>query len=104
MKNSSNDAGVVSRLVFGENSFLFTGDLSSKGEKLLINSGENIVSDVLKVGHHGSKYSTSDLFLENVQPLPEAVESVKVGSQTYTRPANFTDTQWSAYKQSMGAK
>lgn len=33
-----------------------------------------------------------------------AANSVRVGNQTYTRPANFTDAQWSAYKQSVGAK
>ena len=47
---------------------------------------------------------TARMFLENVQPLPESGESVKVGSQTYTRPANFTDAQWNAYKQSVGAR
>jgi len=36
-------------------------------------------------------------------PAP-AANSVTVGGQTYTRPANFTDAQWSAYKQSVGAK
>jgi hypothetical protein len=43
---------------------------------------------------------------ENVfGPEPAAVpNSVTVGGKTYTRPANFTDDQWSAYKQSMGAQ
>lgn len=68
MKNTSNDTCVVSKLIFGNNSFLFTGDITSVAEKEIVDSGEDILSDVLKVAHHGSKYSTSDLFLENVKP------------------------------------
>jgi hypothetical protein len=37
-------------------------------------------------------------------PAAPAANSVTVGGQTYTRPANFTDAQWSAYKQSVGAQ
>lgn len=37
-------------------------------------------------------------------PAAPAANSVTVGGQTYTRPANFTDAQWSAYKQSVGAR
>lgn len=69
-KNTSNDTSIVSRLAFANISFLFTADIASKTEKELVNSYElaGIVSNVLKVAHHGSKYSTSDLFLENVKP------------------------------------
>lgn len=68
MKNSSNDSCVVSKVIFGKNSFIFAGDIDSKAEEELVNSGENISSNVLKVAHHGSKYSTSDLFLSAVRP------------------------------------
>lgn len=53
---------------------------------------------------------TAQMFLDNVQKLPTEAppapspNSVTVGGKTYTRPANFTDAQWSAYKQSMGAQ
>jgi hypothetical protein len=55
---------------------------------------------------------TAQMFLDNVQklstetpaPAAPAANSVTVGGQTYTRPANFTDAQWSAYKQSVGAR
>jgi competence protein ComEC len=83
LKNTSNDTGIVSKLIFGENSFLFTGDISSAAEKDIVNSGENILSDVLKVAHHGSKYSTSDLFLENVKPKIAVIE---VGKNSYGHP------------------
>jgi len=82
-KNTSNDAGVVCRLIFGNNSFLFTGDITSKAEKELIDSKENILSDVLKISHHGSKYSTSDEFLKTVSPKIAVIE---VGKNTYGHP------------------
>jgi competence protein ComEC len=88
MKNTSNDSCVVSKLLFGKNSFLFTGDISSVAEKELVNSGENILSDVLKVAHHGSKYSTSDLFLQGVKPK---IAVISVGAKnTYGHPTPET--------------
>jgi len=73
---NSNDTSIVSRLVLGYNSFLFTGDISEIAEKELIreyscsNSCElmSIDSDVLKISHHGSKYSSSEDFLKEVSP------------------------------------
>ncbi len=59
-----NDASIVLRMVYGHNSFLFMGDASSKVEKTLIN--DDIKTDVLKVGHHGSRYSSSEQFLDAV--------------------------------------
>jgi len=63
-----NDTSVVARLVFRENSFLFTGDISKKIEKELIEKEFEIDSDVLKVGHHGSKTSTGEDFVREVSP------------------------------------
>lgn len=84
LKNkSANDTCVVAKLIYGNNSFLFTGDISSVAEKELINSKENILSDVLKVAHHGSKYSTSDLFLKNIQP---EYAVISVGKNSYGHP------------------
>lgn len=67
-KNSANDTSVVLKLIYGENSFIFTGDISSKTEEKIIDYKPNLNLDVLKVAHHGSKYSTSELFLSVVQP------------------------------------
>ena len=84
VKNTSNDTCVVSKIIYGESSFLFTGDISSVAEKQLVNSGENISADVLKVAHHGSKYSTSDLFISAVKPKIAVIE---VGAKnTYGHP------------------
>lgn len=60
----SNENSIVLKLVYGENSFLFTGDAPKNVEKYLISVfGNYLESDVLKVGHHGSNTSTSDEFL-----------------------------------------
>ena len=84
LKNSANDTSIVSYLVFGKNSFLFTGDIGASAEKVLINSGQTGSLDVLKVAHHGSKYSTSDLFLQNVKPK---IAVISVGAKnTYGHP------------------
>jgi len=53
------------------------------------------------------------MFLENMSELPQKTEpdvpekkrdTAIVGGKTYLRPANFTDEQWNAYKQAVGAK
>jgi competence protein ComEC len=64
----ANNKSVVARLDYGENSFLFTGDIESPAEKEIISGGENIDVDFLKVAHHGSKYSSSDEFLDRASP------------------------------------
>lgn len=67
----NNWSGVI-RLVYGETSFLFTGDAEAKSEKLILKDGEQYVwdlrADVLKCGHHGSKTSSSAKFLKAVNP------------------------------------
>jgi len=69
LKAGDNDKSIVFRLVFNKASFLFTGDISQGVEKNLL--AENIIldSDVLKIAHHGSKYSNSPEFLSAVSPL-----------------------------------
>ena len=65
---SAHDEMVVARLVYGNNSFLLTGDMEDNLESFLLSFGGSIKSDVLKVGHHGSKTSTSEKFLGLVNP------------------------------------
>jgi competence protein ComEC len=75
----SNDTAIVSKLIYKDSSFLFTGDISSKIESGL----DDIDVDVLKVAHHGSKYSTSEEFLKKVTPL---VSVIQVGKNSYGHP------------------
>ena len=67
-EKDTNLNSITARLIFGENSFLFTGDLPSDGESALMRSNFVLNSRVLKIGHHGSKYSTSEGFLKAVDP------------------------------------
>ncbi len=62
------DAMVVSRLVYASSSALLTGDAERALEYQLLFSGAPLKSDVLKIGHHGSKTSTSQDFLTAVAP------------------------------------
>jgi competence protein ComEC len=63
-----NNYSIVLRVVFGGNSFLFTGDAQTESEKEMLAKGYPLKSDVLKVGHHGSGTSTSAAFLQAVSP------------------------------------
>ncbi len=67
----TNEGSIVMHLVYGETSFMLTGDAPSEIEARLISldgtDGE-LPSTVLKAGHHGSKYSTSDAWLDALHP------------------------------------
>ena len=63
-----NDTSLVLMIQYGEKKFLFTGDMEAYAENQLVNSHFNLKADVLKVGHHGSYSSTSQAFLNKVDP------------------------------------
>ena len=71
------NASVVLRLVYGEISFLLTGDMFRDAETALVTRDAPIDSDVLKVGHHGSRTSTSSAFLDAVSPAIAVVSAGK---------------------------
>ncbi len=68
--------------------FLFTGDAESEAEKRLLNEGLNLKCDVLKVGHHGAKTSSTQKLLDTAKPK-YAVISVGEGNQ-YSHPHEAT--------------
>lgn len=61
-----NNTSIVLKLIYGETSYLFTGDATDITEEKLLN--KDITADVLKIGHHGSSYSTTNDFLKKVNP------------------------------------
>lgn len=65
---NTNNTSIIIRLVFNDNCFLFTGDVSKSIERKVIDKGLNLDCNVLKVGHHGSKSSTSKELMESVIP------------------------------------
>ena len=69
LDDDKNDDSLVIKLTYGEVDILFTGDIGKKAEDRLIASGQDLRSEILKVPHHGSRTSSSDPFLDAVQPL-----------------------------------
>lgn len=64
-----NNYSAVIRLVYGNNSFLFTGDAEKESEEEMLSSAKgNLSAQLLKVGHHGSQSSTETHFLNAVNP------------------------------------
>ena len=63
-----NDTSLVLMVQYGQRKFLFTGDMEAFAEKQLVDAGMSLNADVLKVGHHGSYSSTSQVFLDKVDP------------------------------------
>ncbi len=63
-----NNTSIVLRIVYGERSFLFTGDMERNGEMELLEAGVVLKSDVLKIGHHGSDTSSTYPFIREVMP------------------------------------
>ncbi len=96
--DSRNESSLVVRLVYGENSFLFTGDISKDVEEDLLNSDTELNSDVLKVAHHGSKTSSSDEFLKAVSPQ---ISVVSVGNSNYSLPNYETMAQLNHYSKEL---
>lgn len=83
-----NSTSIVLKITYGNTSFLFTGDAESDEEEEILNSGADLKSTVLKVGHHGSRTSTSYPFLREVMPQ-YAVISVEKGN-SYGHPNEET--------------
>jgi competence protein ComEC len=67
--SDNNDASVVLKVSHGEVDYLLTGDAGIEAEENMINANYNLDAEVLKVGHHGSDTSTSQEFVEAVNPI-----------------------------------
>ena len=67
-KNDVNENSVVVMLTYREFRMLFMGDAGFAAEQRLLESGVDVRADVLKVGHHGSAYSSARGFIAAVRP------------------------------------
>ena len=63
-----NNYSIISKLTFGETSFLFTGDAEKKAEKAVLSTSADLSCTVFSAGHHGSSTSNSDALLEAASP------------------------------------
>lgn len=67
-QENTNANSLVANVIFGSNEILLTGDADNELEEKLIKAKSRIDADILKVGHHGSKFSTGEDFLNAVTP------------------------------------
>lgn len=87
-----NNMSVVLRCEYGKTSFLFTGDAEKKVEKRLVeNNGASLKSDIVKVGHHGSKTSSCEEFVRAVSPVYAVC---CCGDGTDSHPHKSTVDRW----------
>lgn len=82
-----NDNSVVAKITYKNTSFLFTGDAEKDSEADLISYGANLKSTVLKVGHHGSKTSSTQKFLSAISPKYAVIS---VGPDSNNLPKDST--------------
>ena len=66
--DNPNDSSIALLLKNGNSSFLFTGDAGEDAEADILATDISLSADVYKVGHHGSKYSTSKELIKAVNP------------------------------------
>ena len=88
---NTNEASLVFLLshayATGTTTALFTGDIGTTAEEVLLAQDIPLSADILKIGHHGSKYSSSPAFIHAVAPL---ISVISVGKNTYGHPAPET--------------
>lgn len=63
-----NEQSLVFRLTYGAFSMIFCADAGFAAEKRMLEARHELKSTVIKIGHHGSRHSTSDKFIELVRP------------------------------------
>ncbi len=78
--NDVNDTSIVGKLIFNDFSIMFMGDATAKIENQLLTYSAGLKSDVLKIGHHGSKYSSFTNFLKTAAPKAGIIE---VGAKNF---------------------
>jgi competence protein ComEC len=83
-----NENALVLKISFGDTSFLLASDAGFPAEDVMISSGLDLRSDVLKVGHHGSRYSSGKAFLKAAGPKYAVIEVG--GYNPYGHPAPKT--------------
>jgi competence protein ComEC len=85
---ATNEGGVVARLAYGSTSIMLMGDSTTKTEKIILqeNSKAELQSTILKVGHHGSRTSSSSSFVEVVMPSYALISDAKDNSYGHPHP------------------
>lgn len=87
-EDDPNNSSIILRIVYGDTSFLFSGDAEREEEQAVLDSGCALKSTVLKVGHHGGNTSTTYPFLREVMPEYAVISVGK--NNSYGHPAEDT--------------
>ena len=67
-KFNENNVSIVAKFDFKQAKVLFTGDIEQRAEELILDKDLDIKADILKVPHHGSKTSSTNMFIKKVKP------------------------------------
>lgn len=76
----SNTSSIIAKLTYGTIDYLLMGDAPRQIEEHLVEKGMEVASEVLKVGHHGSKTSTAETFVSAVRPTYAIISAGKDNS------------------------
>ncbi len=68
ISGKANEESISLKFTYGDVRFIFTGDAEKSGEQEMIQSGMKLDADILQLGHHGSKTSSSSSFIDAVNP------------------------------------
>lgn len=88
VSSTLNNCSIVLKITYQDTSVLLSGDIEKEAEEKLVSTfGDELQADVLKVGHHGSKYSSTAPFLDAVRPK---LAYISVGKNAYGHPTLST--------------
>lgn len=96
-KNETNDASVVLLIMYGDMSFLLTGDLPTTSETKLLGTHLQKKITVYKAGHHGSKYSSGEQLLSYIKPEYSVISAGK--NNKYGHPNQEAVSRLQKYSQ-----
>lgn len=99
--DNENDQSIVLKVIYGDTSFLFTGDAERTAEEDILSVGYDLSATVLKVGHHGSADGTSYPFLREIMPLYAIIqvgEGNSYGHPTEAVLSRLRDAEVTVYR------
>lgn len=85
-KESSNNLSVAARIIHKNRAFLFAGDIDAEKEALLFGANPDLRADVLKIAHHGSKYSANEEFTAGLATAAAVISCGKDNRHGHPHP------------------
>lgn len=84
-RDDLNNNSVVALLKYNDKKILFTGDIEAEAENVILATYPNLRADIIKIPHHGSRFSSTDQFLEQIDPQ---IAAIQVGKNLFGHPHN----------------